>query len=73
MQEGDFYKIRLPVAPEIGFSYVPQDASKEPPGMGTRDILVRIETFQERVVVVSCHDEGGPLLLRVDPGMLRSL
>ena len=73
MKEGDFYKIRVPEAPEIGFSDVPQDASKEPPGMRTRDILVRIEAFQGRVVVVSCHDEGGPYLLRVDPGMLRSL
>ena len=73
MQEGDFYKIRVPETPEIGFSDVPQDVSKEPPGMRTRDILVRIEAFQGRTVVVSCHDEGGPSLLRVDPGMLRSL
>jgi hypothetical protein len=74
MQEGDFYKIRVPVAPEIRFSDVPQDASKEPPRMRTRDILVRIEAFQGRAaVVVSCHDEGRTRLLRVDPGMLRSL
>lgn len=53
MQEGDFYKIRVPEAPEIGFGDLPQDASKEPPEMRTRDILVRIEAFQGRVVVVS--------------------
>jgi len=73
MQEGDFYKIRVPVAPEIRFSDVPQDALKEPQGMRTRDILVRIEAFQGRAVVVSCHDGGRPCLLRVDPGMLRNL